>query len=91
MNNLGDDGYKDICQRIEAKPHEAKTAEEKPAPVSQNNDNKRIEKILAALRKQPNITQRELAKTTKMSLLKVNTILQQLRADGKIIREGTSK
>ena len=91
MNNLGDDGYKDVCQRIEEKPHEAKTAEEKPAPVSQNNDNKRIEKILAALRKQPNITQRELAKETKMSLLKVNTILQHLRADGKIIREGTSK
>lgn len=91
MNNLGDDGYKDICQRIEEKPHEAKTAEEKPTPASQNNDNKRIEKILDALRKQPNITQRELAKETKMSLLKVNTILQHLRADGKIIREGTSK
>ena len=91
MNNLGDDGYKDICQRIEAKTHKTKAVEKEPASNPQNNDNERIEKILDALRKQPNITQLELAKETKMSLLKVNTILQHLRADGKIIREGTSK
>lgn len=50
-----------------------------------------MEKILDALRKQPDITQRVLAKGTGISLPKVNTILQQLRDEGKIVREGTSK
>ena len=91
MNNLGDDGYKDICHRIEEKPRKVETVEKNSVSGSQIDENERIEKILEALRKQPNIMQRELAKETKMSLLKVNTILQHLRADGKIVREGTSK
>lgn len=78
-------------KKVEEKTHKTKAVEKEPASNPQNNDNERIEKILDALRKQPNITQLELAKETKMSLLKVNTILQHLRADGKIIREGTSK
>ena len=78
-------------KKAKEKSHETKTVEKRPVPVSQSHDNERIEKILNALRNQPDITQRALAKETKMSLLKVNTILQQLRTDGKIIREGTSK
>lgn len=78
-------------KKVEEKTHEKKTVDKKVALVSQLDDNDRVEIILDALRKQPDITQRALAKETKMSLLKVNTILQQLRADGKIIREGTSK
>ena len=70
-----------------------KTKQEKPTEkeIVVNPQNDRVDKILGALRKQPDITQRALAKDTGISLPKVNAILQQLRADGKIIREGTSK
>ena len=77
-------------KKVEEKPHETKTVEKKPAPASQNNDNERVDKILDALRKHPDITQRALAKDTGISLPKVNAIMQQLVKDGTVIREGTN-
>ena len=78
-------------KKVVEKPHETETVEKRSVTVSQNNDNDRVEKILDAVLKKPDITQRALAKETKISLPKVNTILQHLRANGTIIREGTSK
>ncbi len=75
-------------EKKEANPKDKKSVEKKPVAEPQND---RVEKILDALRKQPDITQRALAKETGISLPKVNTILKQLRDEGKIVREGTSK
>lgn len=92
MTNLDDDGYRNICQKIEEKKP-VKTKQEKPAQkkIAADSQNDRVDKILEALRKQPSITQRAIANGTGISLPKVNAILQQLRNDGTIIREGTSK
>lgn len=63
------------------------SAEKKTVATSQDV---RIEKILDTLRKQPDITQRALAKNTGVSLPKVNAIMQQLVRERAVIREGTS-
>lgn len=78
-------------KKTKQKTHKVKTVEKKAVQVSQSNDNERIEKILNVLRKQPDITQRALAKETQISLPKINAILQQLRNNGTIIREGANK
>jgi len=75
-------------EQNEAKPKKKKSVEKKPVAEPQND---RVKKIFDALRKQPDITQRALANETGISLPKVNTLLQQLRNDGVIVREGTSK
>lgn len=54
-----------------------------------SEDNKST--VIDVIRERPDITQRELAKSTGISLPKVNHILQTLNADGVIIREGTSR
>lgn len=90
MNNFDDNGYKNICQKIAKKPVKMRkkdSAEKKTVATSQDV---RIEKILDTLRKQPDITQRALAKNTGVSLPKVNAIMQQLVRERAVIREGTS-
>ena len=75
----------------EKKPVKAKQEKIAHKKIAADSQNDRVDKILEALRKQPSITQRAIANGTGISLPKVNAILQQLRNDGTIIREGTSK
>ena len=57
----------------------------------ENGENSDENKVLAIIRKSPNITQPQIAAHTGFSTRKVNRIIASLRENGKITRIGKTK
>ena len=91
MNNLGDDGYKDICQRIE----------EKPVPVMKEKRQymhrysavtpEEIDIIIDSIRQNPSISQIDLAQKLGLSRSNVVIIMDKLKDTGRLTRVGSRR
>jgi len=91
MNNLGDDGYKDICRRIEEKPvpvvKEKRQYTRRESAVTPEE----VETIVDSISQNPSISQIDLAQKAGLSRSTVVIIMDILKDAGRLTRVGSRR
>lgn len=91
MNNLGDDGYNDICRRIEEKPvpvvKEKRQYTRRESAVTPEE----VETIVDSISQNPSISQIDLAQKAGLSRSTVVIITDTLKDAGRLTRVGSRR
>jgi len=91
MNNLGDDGYKDMCQRIAEKP--VPVIKEKRQYTNRESivTPEEVETIIDSIRQDPSVSQIDLAQKAGLSRSTVVIIMDTLKDAGRLTRVGSRR
>jgi DNA-binding XRE family transcriptional regulator len=91
MNNLGDDGYKDICHRIEEKPVPVVKEKRQYTRRDSTVTPEEAETIIDIIRQNPSISQNDLAQKAGLSRSTVVIIMDTLKDAGRLTRVGSCR
>ncbi len=91
MNNLDDDGYRNICQKIEEKPVHVVKDKRQYTRRDSAVDPEKIETVINIIKKNPAISQLDLAQKAGFSKSSIVVIMDSLKESGRLTRVGSRR